>query len=45
MIEVIKALLFMSLGGLLVEVFEVHAWRRYQQGRAEGSGQYDGRRR
>lgn len=29
------ALFFMFLGGLVVEVFETHAWRRYQQGKRE----------
>lgn len=36
MMTVIQALLFMALGGALVEVFELHAWRRYQQGKREG---------
>lgn len=35
---VLQALLFMGLGGLIVEIFEIHAWRRYQQGKREGFG-------
>lgn len=38
MMTVIQALLFMALGGALVEVFELHAWRRYQQGKRESQG-------
>lgn len=33
---VLQALGFMFLGGLIVEVFECHAWARYQQGKREG---------
>lgn len=36
--NIFAALGFMALGGLIVEIFEVHAWRRYQQGKAEGRG-------
>lgn len=35
---VFQALLFMALGGAIVEIFEIHAWRRYQQGKREGQG-------
>jgi hypothetical protein len=35
---ILQALAFMALGGVIVEVFEVHAWRRYQQGKNEGRG-------
>lgn len=35
--EVIKALVFMALGGVIVEVFEIHAWRRYRQGKEEAN--------
>ena len=38
MVEVIKALVFMALGGTIVEVFEVHAWHRYQRGKEEAQG-------
>lgn len=31
-----QAIGFMALGGIVVEVFEIHAWRRYQQGKREG---------
>ncbi len=34
--SIIQALLFMALGGVIVEVFEIHAWRRYNQGKREG---------
>lgn len=34
--SILQALLFMALGGTIVEVFEIHAWRRYQQGKQEG---------
>ncbi len=34
---VLQAIGFMVLGGVIVEVFETHAWRRYQQGRKEGA--------
>ena len=30
------ALLFMAIGGAIVEAFEIHAWRRYLQGKKEG---------
>lgn len=33
---ILQALGFMALGGLIVEIFEIHAWRRYQQGKTEG---------
>jgi len=33
---ILQALLFMVLGGAIVEFFEIHAWRRYQQGKQEG---------
>lgn len=36
--NVLQAIGFMVLGGVIVEVFETHAWRRYQQGRREGAG-------
>lgn len=36
MIEVVKAIGFMTLGGFIVLVFENHAWNRYQQGKKEG---------
>lgn len=36
--NIFQALGFMFLGGLIVEVFEVHAWMRYQQGKREGQG-------
>ncbi len=32
---IIQAIGFMVLGGVIVEVFEIHAWRRYQQGKRE----------
>lgn len=38
--EVVKALAFMALGGLVVEVFEIHAWRRYQMGKRESYENY-----
>lgn len=38
MMSILQALLFMVLGGTIVEVFEIHAWRRYQQGKQEGRG-------
>lgn len=38
MLNIIQALLFMALGGALVEGFEIHAWHRYQQGKREGQG-------
>lgn len=38
MMTILQALLFMALGGALVEGFEIHAWRRYQQGKREGQG-------
>lgn len=34
--SILQALGFMVLGGLIVEGFEIHAWRRYQQGKTEG---------
>lgn len=34
--SILQALGFMVLGGLIVESFEIHAWRRYQQGKTEG---------
>lgn len=37
--SIIQALVFMLLGGLIVEAFEIHAWRRYQQGKREGQSQ------
>lgn len=33
--SIFQAIGFMALGGIIVEVFEVHAWRRYQQGKRE----------
>lgn len=36
MMTILQALLFMALGAVVTEVFEYHAWRRYQQGKAEG---------
>ncbi len=36
MMSIIQALLFMALGGAIVEIFEIHAWRRYNQGKQEG---------
>lgn len=38
MMTIVQALLFMALGGAIVEAFEIHAWRRYQQGKREGLG-------
>lgn len=38
MMTIGQALLFMALGGAIVEAFEIHAWRRYQQGKREGKG-------
>lgn len=38
MLTIFQALLFLALGGAIVEVFEIHAWRRYQQGKREGRG-------
>ena len=35
---IVQALLFMLLGGAIVEAFEIHAWKRYQQGKREGQG-------
>lgn len=34
--SILQAMGFMAIGGLIVEIFEMHAWRRYQQGKAEG---------
>lgn len=34
--SIIQALGFMVLGGMVVELFEIHAWRRYQMGKTEG---------
>lgn len=34
---VLQVIGFMALGGVIVEIFEIHAWRRYQQGKREGS--------
>lgn len=34
--SILQALGFMVLGGVIVEIFEVHAWRRYQLGKREG---------
>lgn len=33
---VFQALGFMFLGGAIVELFEIHAWFRYRQGKREG---------
>ena len=33
-----QALGFIAMGGLIVEIFELHAWVRYQQGKREGIG-------
>lgn len=44
MSEVWKALGFMSLGMLIAEVYNMRAWRRYREGRAEGA-EYRGARR
>ena len=35
MIEVIKALGFMLLGGVAVHISWLHAWRMYREGRRE----------
>lgn len=35
---VFQALGFMFLGGAIVELFEIRAWVRYQQGKREGQG-------
>ena len=32
------ALLFMTLGGVIVWVFDRYAWRKYYEGKAEGQG-------
>lgn len=40
MLTVLQALGFMVLGGAIVEIFEIHAWKRYQQGKREGQGYY-----
>lgn len=37
------ALLFMTLGGAIVWVFDRYAWRKYYEGKAEGQGQGQGR--
>lgn len=34
--SILQAIGFMVLGGAIVEIFELHAWRRYQQGKREG---------
>lgn len=34
--SILQALGFMVLGGVIVEIFEIHAWRRYQMGKREG---------
>lgn len=34
--SILQAMGFMIIGGVIVEVFEIHAWRRYQQGKTEG---------
>ena len=38
MLSVFQALGFMFLGGAIVEIFEIRAWRRYHQGKREGQG-------
>lgn len=38
MMTIGQALLFMALGGAIVEAFEIHAWRRYHLGKREGQG-------
>lgn len=43
--SIIQALLFMVLGGAIVEVFEIHAWRRYNQGKREGQEHTEALRR
>ena len=43
--SIIQALLFMALGGAIVEVFEIHAWRRYNQGKREGQEHTEALRR
>lgn len=36
--NILQAIGFMVLGGVIVEVFEMHAWLRYQQGKREAYG-------
>lgn len=36
--DVVFALLFMALGGLMVHIAWVHSWRMYKSGKAEGQG-------
>lgn len=36
MMEVLKAIGFMTLGGLLVHLHWLHAWRMYREGKKEG---------
>ena len=38
---IIQAIGFMTLGGVIVELFEIHAWKRYQQGKRESSNLYN----
>lgn len=38
MLDVLWALLFMTLGGLIVHVAWVHSWHMYRNGKAEGQG-------
>ena len=37
--EVLKYLAFMALGGFLVHISWLHAWRMYKKGKAEGQSQ------
>ena len=36
--DILWALLFMALGGAIVHVSWLHAWRMYRNGKAEGQG-------
>ncbi len=39
--SIVQAIGFMALGGIIVELFEIRAWRRYQQGRRESNTLYN----
>lgn len=41
MMNILQALGFMFLGGAIVEIFEWHAWSRYNQGKRECQGYKD----
>lgn len=43
--SILQAIGFMVLGGIVVEVFEIHAWQRYQLGKRENLNSYMQQRR